>query len=458
MGAAPQTVGVGDFNGDSDPDLAVVNEGSSNVSVLLGGAGASFSGPTNFSVGGLPRAIVIRDFNGDSDLDLAVANEATNNVSILLGAAGGSFTGPSNVSVCGSPTAITSGEFNGDSDPDLATANETCHNISALGGATGGTFTGLTNTGVGNLPDDVAVGEFNGDSDRDLAVANQASDNVSVLIGASGLGFLGPINLPAGDGPSSVAVADFNGDGRADIAVTNELVDNVSILLGTTLDGYPRPAGATPFRVALVPAYNACPTGSANRTHGPPLEHASCNPPAQSSGFVTIGSPDANSAPVQSLGSLRYAVAPADVVLEASITDVRNKSGLADYAGELQARVTLRITDKVNGGSLTESGTLGDRTFAFTLPCSPTGGAANVGSTCSVQTGANAVVPGIVAVGQARNLADGPGRGAGRGARRRRGHPDRQHGLRPAGHLRPVTVARRACRPAVGRQAFSSIS
>ena len=373
-----------------------MNEGSSNVSVLLGGAGASFSAPTNFSVGGLPRAIVIRDYNGDTDLDLAVANEATNNVSILLGAAGGSFTGPTNFSVCGSPTAITSGEFNGDSDPDLATANETCHNVSALGGATGGTFTGLTNTGVGNLPDDVAVGEFNGDSDGDLAVANQASDDVSVLIGGSGLGFLGPVNLPAGDGPSSVAVADFNGDGRADIAVTNELVDNVSILLGTALDGYPRPQGATPFRIALVPAFNACPVGSANRTHGPPLENASCNPPVQSSGFVTIGSPDANSNPAQSVGSLKYEVTPGDVAIEASIDDVRSKSApAADYVGELQARMTLRITDRVNGGSLTESGTLGDYTFAFTLPCSPTGGPANVGSTCSVQTAANVVVPGI---------------------------------------------------------------
>jgi hypothetical protein len=87
-------------------------------------------------------------------------------------------------------------------------------------------------------------------------------------------------------------------------------------------------------------------------------------------------------------------------VIAASINDVRNKSTLADYAGELQARTTLRITDKVNGGSLTESGTLGDYTFAFTLPCSPTGGAANVGSTCSVQTGANAVVPGILQSGK----------------------------------------------------------
>ena len=32
--------------------------------------------------------------------------------------------------------------------------------------------------------------------------------------------------------------------------------------------GYPRPAGATPMRASLVPAYNQC--TSPNRTHGPP--------------------------------------------------------------------------------------------------------------------------------------------------------------------------------------------
>ena len=401
VGSAPQTVGVGDFNGDSDPDLAVVNEGSSNVSVLLGGAGASFSAPTNFSVGGLPRAIVIRDYNGDSDLDLAVANEATNNVSILLGATGRDLHRAQQRQRLRKPDRDHVGRVQRRLRPRPGDRQRACHNISALGGATGGTFTGLTNTGVGNLPDDLAVGEFNGDSDGDLAVANQASDNVSVLIGGQRTGVPGP-DQPAGRrrpqlgrrGRLQRRRAARTSRSRTSWSTTSR---SFSERPSTVIHA---PRGASPFRVALVPAYDACPQGSANRTHGPPLEHASCNPPVQSSGFVTIGSPDANSAPVQSLGSLRYGVAPGDVTIEASITDVRNKTGLADYAGELQARVTLRITDKVNGGSLTESGTLGDRTFVFTLPCSPTGGAANVGSTCSVQTGANAVVPGIVASGK----------------------------------------------------------
>ena len=65
--------------------------------------------------------------------------------------------------------------------------------------------------------------------------------------------------------------------------------------------GYPRPKGATPMRASLVPAYNQC--TSPNRVHGPPdfpgnasNPDGSCNPPAQTSGQITVGSPDANGA------------------------------------------------------------------------------------------------------------------------------------------------------------------
>ena len=56
--------------------------------------------------------------------------------------------------------------------------------------------------------------------------------------------------------------------------------------------GYPRPKGATPFRVPLVPAYAQCTGG--NRQHGPPLAFSSCNPPQQTSSQLTVGTPDAN--------------------------------------------------------------------------------------------------------------------------------------------------------------------
>jgi plastocyanin len=163
--------------------------------------------------------------------------------------------------------------------------------------------------------------------------------------------------------------------------------------------GYPRPRGATPLRASLAPAYKPCPAASANRTHGAPLSNPSCNPPVQVSDFLTAGSPDANSRAANFQGSVTLSVlaAPADLRIVSSLTDVRKKSDLSDYTGQLQAKLPLRITDKYNGPSLTETAT-GDTSLAVTIPCTATGPSTDttVGSTCTVTTTANAVAPGAV--------------------------------------------------------------
>jgi hypothetical protein len=83
-GDSPHSVAVGDFNADADPDLAVANHNSDNVSVLLGGAGGSFGAATSFATGASPASIAVADFNADADPDLAVANRSSDNLSLLL--------------------------------------------------------------------------------------------------------------------------------------------------------------------------------------------------------------------------------------------------------------------------------------------------------------------------------------------------------------------------------------
>src|SRR5437667_8063465 len=51
---------------------------------------------------------------------------------------------------------------------------------------------------------------------------------------------------------------------------------------------HPRPKGATPLRVSTVPAFKQC--TAPNRTHGLPLGFPSCNPPVQTSNYLTVGS------------------------------------------------------------------------------------------------------------------------------------------------------------------------
>jgi len=178
---------------------------------------------------------------------------------------------------------------------------------------------------------------------------------------------------------------------------------------------HPRPKGASPLRASLVPAYNQC--AAPNRTHGPPLAFPSCNPPVQSSTAITVGSPDANGAPANSVGSLRLSVvagAPglpedSDVNISANITDVRCKAGTAscgsanaadgaDYTGEVQGNATIRITDHFNAvapGGGTDAATVIDIPFPVNASCTATT-STTIGGTCAVVTTANAVVPGAV--------------------------------------------------------------
>jgi hypothetical protein len=169
-----------------------------------------------------------------------------------------------------------------------------------------------------------------------------------------------------------------------------------------TTGAYPRPKGAGPMRLSLVPAYDQC--TAPNRTHGPGLSFPSCNPPVQSSAALTVGSPDANGRTANSIGYAKLQVIPgsastpadeADVRLVASISDVRRKSDLSDYTGELQLAAELRITDKLNGAAPVDSGTTADLPFPVTVPCTPTANT-GIGSTCAVTTTADSVLPGVV--------------------------------------------------------------
>ena len=47
----------------------------------------------------------------------------------------------------------------------------------------------------------------------------------------------------------------------------------------------------------------------------------------------------------------------ADVALQVSITDVRNRTDSTDYAGEVQLRSDLTITDRANGAAGVDPGT-----------------------------------------------------------------------------------------------------
>jgi hypothetical protein len=170
-----------------------------------------------------------------------------------------------------------------------------------------------------------------------------------------------------------------------------------------TSPGYVRPAGATPLKVSLVPAYNQC--TSPNRQHGAPdlpggtNPDGSCHPPVQRSSQLTMGTGEQNGALTKGRGFVKaYALAgnagteadEADARFTVNMRDVRRTtSGLPDYTGQLQLDTSIRVIDRNNGPS--ETGTMQDTPFRVTVPCAATGDT-TIGSTCSVDTTADAVI------------------------------------------------------------------
>ncbi|MEG4815246.1 S8 family serine peptidase [Microcoleus sp. K5-D4] len=233
--SSPYAVAVGDFNGDSKPDLATAN-GGNNVSLLLGTGTGTFGAATNFNVGNLPRSVVAGDFNGDGKLDLATANNQSGSVSILLGTGTGSFGAATNFNAGTSPYSVTVGDFNADNNSDLAVANSGSNNVSILLGTGTGSFGAATNFNAGTSPYSVTVGDFNSDNKSDLAVANSGtnSNTVSILLGDGTGSFGAATNFAAGTNPYSVTVGDFNADGKTDLATANYGSNNVSVLLNNT--------------------------------------------------------------------------------------------------------------------------------------------------------------------------------------------------------------------------------
>jgi hypothetical protein len=248
-GDEPTAVVVGDFNGDGKLDLAVASSGSNNLTILLGNGDGTFRPAAASPATGVdPLGVAVGDFNGDGKLDLAVANVGSNNVTILLGNGDGTFTPAASSPSTGSwPWAVAVGDFNGDGKLDLAVANYVSNNVTILLGNGDGTFTpAASSPATGTRPVAVAVGDFNGDGKLDLAVANLNSNNVTILLGNGDGTFTSAASSPTtGDEPNAVAVGDFNGDGKLDLAVTNLYSGSVTILLGNG-DGTFTPAASSP--------------------------------------------------------------------------------------------------------------------------------------------------------------------------------------------------------------------
>jgi hypothetical protein len=236
---------IGDFDSDGTPDLAVSNQSSNNVSVLLGNGDGTFQPRQNYPTdGSFPRSLAGGDLDGDGVLDLVVVNEFARTIRVLLGNGDGTFQTLAVFSTGSNPFAVAIADLNADGVPDIAVTNRATQvppvvsgtTVSVLLGNGNGTFQARQDFETGTRPNAVVIGDFDADGTLDLVVANADSKTVSVLLGIGDGTFHPRQDFDAGDLDSTtdVKIGDLDNNGTLDIVVTNRGlgVGNASVLLG----------------------------------------------------------------------------------------------------------------------------------------------------------------------------------------------------------------------------------
>jgi hypothetical protein len=235
----PESVAVGDLNGDGIPDLAVTEEFVdpqmglvSGVNVLRGNGDGTFQRVNTVEIGfGVqPQTIVIADFNHDGANDIAFGDR--DGVVVIPGR--GNFTFGIGSILAGTtafPRGLAKADLRGNGTLDLVASNFFAHIVTVTLGNGDGTFQPAVSYPIGGGSVAVTVGDVNGDGIPDIIAANATDNSVSVLLGNGDGTFQPETRYLVGTGAESVVVGDFTGDGSQGIAVGNALSNNVSVLL-----------------------------------------------------------------------------------------------------------------------------------------------------------------------------------------------------------------------------------
>ncbi|MCP3445724.1 FG-GAP-like repeat-containing protein [Bradyrhizobium sp. CCGUVB14] len=222
-----QYSGTGDFDGDGQTDLLLTNSTTNGVAIWTMNGTQVTANPqvgtinaaAGWSFGGTG------DFNGDGNTDLLMLNSATHGVAIwemngtqvtaspqigtINAAAGWSFAG--------------TGDFNGDGKTDLLLLNNTTNGV-AIWKMSGTQVManpqiGTINAGAGWAF--AGTGDFNGDGKTDLLLLNSTTRGVAIWELDGTQVIANPQIGTMASGFSFVSTNDFNGDHKTDLLFEN---------------------------------------------------------------------------------------------------------------------------------------------------------------------------------------------------------------------------------------------
>lgn len=255
---------AGDYNGDRYPDLAIPNEVTADVRIMLNDGAGNYE---QFSIleipdGAWPSPNEGADFNGDGITDLAVGNAQNDILSLFAGDGRGSFSSIGGFAAGRNVRGVCPADFDHDGWPDVATVNmsegprDTRGNVAVLLNTADGTGNLVRTAQIaspGRGEKTCATADFNGDGHTDLAVGAYSSEEVLVFLGDGKGGLELFHRAPAAGQVWMIVAGDLDGDGNADIVSANRIGENLAVLLGDGTGNLAEPVtyqtGAMPLAV-----------------------------------------------------------------------------------------------------------------------------------------------------------------------------------------------------------------
>lgn len=254
---------------DDDGVVLLCNDGNGMLSECSGDGALSVNGD-------FPSKIASGDFNGDSDLDVVVLNPDEQTIAILTGKGNGTFAEAVNVDIRAesetgeSATDMTVARVDSDNLDDILAINSSTALAERFGAVVPGT-TGrfrVSNTFILDFDATaITAGDFDATSERATdAIVGYDESSPSAVIGNGTGEFSDTVFTPSGAGQigavSVLASANVGGDTLIDFVALNPGGSQLRIAINTSNEATPTPGTTTPEAGTPTPT----PTGPPQAT------------------------------------------------------------------------------------------------------------------------------------------------------------------------------------------------
>jgi hypothetical protein len=236
VGSSPLGVAEGDFNEDGILDLAVSNDGSGTVTILLGNGDGTFVSHGTYAVGAAPLGVTVADVNGDGHLDLVVGHDTNLGPSVLLGDGTGTFVLQAALSVIANPERPMVADIDHDGRLDIVVGSFSGTGVYFYKGNGDGTNLDIVASHEGTTNSmDIFLGNGNGAFQEpavstpiplgwsialaalDIVISSRSNGGIVAMLGNGDGTFQAPVVVVASGSYQAITSGDLNDDGKPDI-------------------------------------------------------------------------------------------------------------------------------------------------------------------------------------------------------------------------------------------------